>query len=184
MIVATVVAGVLLAQTDKPWYDPSQAMCYISLANAPVGAPRFEDYPAVAHPLKPRVGVQMTTRLARTFRTVLRDAARQEPNFASGFIVAEWGCGASCTTWAVVDPSNGRVLTAKDYAVVVGVHVNDDNRVQYRRGSRLIVVEGSADDEKNSHDGLTYLVFNGRTFRKIAFYSTREYCVPMYYGPH
>lgn len=176
-------AFAMMVQADAPWYDPSQAQCYISLANAPAGAPHFEDYPAVAHPIAKRAPVQLRTRWDRLFRTNLRNAANDSPDFAGDFVVAQWGCGASCTGWAVVDPAAGRVLTVKGYENVVGIQAGDDARVLYRRSSRLIVTEGSADDENGSHDGLTYFVFNGKGFRKIAFYATREYCLPTYYGP-
>lgn len=182
-MIAAVLFAALLAQTDTPWYDPSQAMCYISLSNAPADAPRFEDYPAEVHRLKKRTPVQMTTRLARRFRTVLRDAASREPDFAGDFIVGQWGCGARCAQWAVINPKTGHVATQKDYQVVVGNNIDDADMLSYRRDSRLIVVEGSADDENSSHDGLTYFAFDGKAFRKIAYYSTREYCVPMYHGP-
>ena len=82
--------------------------------SAPAGSPSatlvpFGDFPA------PRTfhGVPATPTLRtagqRLFRTRIREAARKGPNFAGHYTIAEWGCGTSCVSVAVVDAETGAV---------------------------------------------------------------------------
>ena len=68
---------------------------------------------------------------ARTFRTRLRDGARDGPNFAGQFTVVTWGCGTACTQRSVVDVRSGAVYFAP-FALVA---------VSYRLDSRLLIVD-------------------------------------------
>ena len=45
----------------------------------------------------------------RLFRTQIREAARKGPNFAGHYTIAEWGCGTSCVSLAVIDAETGVV---------------------------------------------------------------------------
>ena len=49
-------------------------------------------------------------RLARLYRTRLRNAAQTGPNFADHYTLASWGCGSSCQVWAIIDAKTGRVF--------------------------------------------------------------------------
>jgi hypothetical protein len=48
------------------------------------------------------------TRAAREFRTRLREAARDKPNFAGRFIGTTLGCGTECVQGAIIDARTGR----------------------------------------------------------------------------
>ena len=65
-------------------------LCLLS-ANAQTGAPRFDDYP-VNERYTGKTAPLVLSREARTYRTRLREAAREKPNFAGHFIVTSWGC--------------------------------------------------------------------------------------------
>src|SRR5262245_16415153 len=41
--------------------------------------------------------------IAKEFRTVLQQELAKGPNFAGHYRVAAWGCGSSCTMFAVID---------------------------------------------------------------------------------
>ncbi|MBI5448641.1 MAG: GIY-YIG nuclease family protein [Gammaproteobacteria bacterium] len=45
----------------------------------------------------------------RRFRTVLKNAAKQPPNFAGNMIVATWGCGIDCRSFAIINAQTGKV---------------------------------------------------------------------------
>ena len=45
------------------------------------------------------------------FRTVLRNGMKWGPNFAGHYAVVVWGCGTSCSSFAVVNLRTGQVIT-------------------------------------------------------------------------
>jgi hypothetical protein len=76
----------------------------------------FAKYPGeaalVGRPAQP----QMQLAKARRFRSVLRSAAAEGPNFNGHFRVVHWGCGTNCIEWAVIDLIDGRVWFAPEEA--------------------------------------------------------------------
>jgi hypothetical protein len=96
------------------------------------------------------------SRAAREFRTRLREAAREKPNFAGHFIVTTWGCGTECVEGAIIDARTGRVFmlpfTLCCWDPVVGV---DDGfkPVEFRVNSSLHSPFGS---EKREGRGLCH----------------------------
>src|SRR5262249_53275288 len=112
------------------------AAAVLALALAPAASAESTDavlakYPAAA-PFKGKPApVNLASHKdARTFRTRLREAAAEGPNFAGHMIVATWGCGTSCQTVALIDARNGRVYFGPTAAA----------GVKHRLDSRLLVV--------------------------------------------
>ena len=60
------------------------------------------------HPAPPR----LSTPRARRYRTILREAAKEGPNFNGHYRVVSWGCGTNCIEWAVIDLAGGDVWMA------------------------------------------------------------------------
>ena len=94
------------------------AMLAAALAAAPAGAQSSANssarmlakYPVAKTYKGPNKPVDLKShRRARRFRTRLREAAKERPNFAGRFIVTAWGCGTSCQMIAMIDASNGKV---------------------------------------------------------------------------
>jgi hypothetical protein len=52
---------------------------------------------------------RLTSRLARLYRTELRNAARLGPNFDGHYRILSWGCGTACMYWSVIDLEDGKV---------------------------------------------------------------------------
>ena len=75
--------------------------------------PRFESYPVSStFRGKPApVNLRGHSR-AKIYRTVLREGAKEGPNFAGHYTVVMWGCGSDCMEVAVVDAKTGRVYFA------------------------------------------------------------------------
>ena len=65
--------------------------------------PQFTEFPAgevfSAKPASPKFVHSGDQR----FRTRIRDGASRGPNFAGHYTIADWGCGTSCVSIAVVD---------------------------------------------------------------------------------
>jgi hypothetical protein len=104
--------------------------------------PRFEDYPAVETFAGRPAPAVIASRRARLYRTTIREQAREGPNFAGRYTVATWGCGTGCLQFAVVDARTGRVYFHPQAEVVGAVTYQDEERLQFRRDSRLFIVSG------------------------------------------
>jgi hypothetical protein len=110
------------------------------------------------------------------FRPQLRDQAKSAPDFAGHYKIARWGCGAGCADWAVVDSKTGKVTFAETYRGWSGIQALDDALV-YRKDSRLLILEGSpSENATDGNTGLTYLLWTGKGFKKLAFYPLAKAC--------
>jgi len=72
-------------------------------------AGEFDKYPPASKlnvkPVKPI----LDTKVKRKFRTRLREAATEIPNFNGHYHVSYWGCGLNCIVWSVINLANGKV---------------------------------------------------------------------------
>lgn len=133
------------------------------LCQAQDGAPRFEDHPVRGtftgrpHP------VVLATPDARAFRTRLREAAKEKPNFAGSYVIAIWGCGTECVSGAALDLRTGRAVMFPFTLCCWGADVPDDfEPVEFRLDSSLLKLHGLRNEDE--HDATThyYTVENGR----------------------
>jgi hypothetical protein len=141
-----------------------------AVAQAQRRAPRFEDYP-VREIYKGRNARVRLTADDRAFRTRLREAARERPNFAGRYVVAAWGCGAGCRTGAVIDAGTGRVYRLPHHATLDYDAGLDFEPVRFRRDSRLLIIFGARDEapDTDADFGTHYYVFERGRFRQIHF---------------
>lgn len=112
---------------------------------------------------------------ARTYRTNLRNAAREGVNFAGHFVVATWGCGTSCIESAIIDARTGKVFFPE---VLQGVGAGfcdlpeDAETLVYKPDSRLLVLsgfKGGAQNDSNGKCGVYYLEWTGTNFRQVGY---------------
>ena len=130
---------------------------------APAG-PRFEEFAVpveeVAHPARP----VLRTAEERRYRTQLRNAAKGPPNFAGHLRVAEWGCGACCVRFAVVDLGSGEVFLPPFYLACGSADPTDPVRgriaLDFRPDSSLLVATGTKDEGNVA--GIWAYRWNGR----------------------
>ena len=156
--------------------------CDVRLEDIP-DRPKFEDYPArrsisqAAQPL-------LNSRLARQFRTVLRDGVAQGPDFAGDSTIVEWGCGSSCHSWAIVEGRTGRVHAPPgDVQMTFGPSYFRDAGLYYQPNSRLLVVVGTSlwSSRPNRradqwHDGATFLEWTGQSLRLLRAVTAEDLC--------
>lgn len=124
--------------------------------------PQFKDYP-VSEAYIGKNAPLVLTREDKMFRTRLREAAKEKPNFAGRYIVTAWGCGTSCVMGAVVDAKTGKVHWW-NFSVCCWGYDTDDNfqPIEFRLNSKLIVFSG-ARNEKDGDTGAHFYKFeNGR----------------------
>jgi hypothetical protein len=99
--------------------------------------PEFAEYPAAAY--TGRIAPPRITGEARVFRTRIREAAADGPNFGGHYRITTWGCGLGCSMGAVVNVKTGHVMmlpaTVAEWPV-------DKRPFEYRADSRLLVMNG------------------------------------------
>jgi hypothetical protein len=133
--------------------------------------PKFEDFKVEevfkgvpAQPILDTPGLRM-------FRTRIRDASKGGPNFAGRYAVAEWGCGAACVSFVIVDEKTGVILDVPaggltfhpdfDY---VDLAKDDVMGVAYKVNSRLLILRGCT---SYSDCASFYYEWTGSTFKLL-----------------
>ena len=125
--------------------------------------PQFKDFPATEVYQGKNSPVKLATSEARRFRTRLTEAAEQKPNFAGHYILTKWGCGSGCVQPAVIDAENGSVFMVPFTVTTVEEEVID--QVQFRTDSRLLIVNGSRNDQPEN--GSFYYLWDGKQLELI-----------------
>lgn len=90
--------------------------------------------------------VILATAQARRYRTAIRDQAGESANFAGHFRVITWGCGTDCRGFAILDRQTGVAYTPPGIDYVAGAMGNDEERIDFRLDSRLLVLNGLIND--------------------------------------
>lgn len=86
---------------------------------------------------------------ARQFRTMIRTQARKGPNFAGHYTVVIWGCGTDCRGFAIVNARTGKVLFHPRIKYVMGGPSQEEDRLQFRIDSRLLIISGFVTGQKH-----------------------------------
>jgi hypothetical protein len=138
----------------------------VAEASAQTRVPQFTDYP-VKEQFKGKTAPLVLTNKDRAFRTRLREAAKERPNFAGRYILAAWGCGAECLMGALIDAKTGRVHWIPFSLCCWGTNVDNNFKpIEFRPDSRLIVFSGSRNEEGK---GTYYYKFENNRFVLIHF---------------
>jgi hypothetical protein len=141
------------------------------VAQARKSAPRFADY-HIREIYRGRNARVVLTKDGWSFRTRLREAARDKPNFAGRYILTAWGCGAGCQLGAVIDAKTGRVYWLP-HAATFDYDTDDYEPIKFRRDSRLLIIFGARDfDDDADIDkdfGTHYYVFERGRFKQVYF---------------
>jgi hypothetical protein len=142
-------------------------------------APTFVNYsmPSEAPVERPKVDTK-TTMIGRTYRTVLKKSIASGANFAGHYNVGVWGCGSSCSTFAVVNLKTGQIIVPNGIRSVSGLHL--DNTVEqflpegqhgywgyrYKLDSRLLVLVGMLNEDEK-REGAYYFVMDNNRLKQV-----------------
>lgn len=74
----------------------------------------FEAYPPEAALSGPAAKPIVNAGRARQYRTILTEEAAEGANFNGHYRIVQWGCGANCLQWAVIDLTSGDVWFAPE----------------------------------------------------------------------
>ena len=108
----------------------------ISLAHAKNAVPQFKDYPVKSVYTGQTAQLDLSDEGARMFRTRLRDALKEKPDFAGEYVITMWGCGASCRMYSFVNKRTGKLLSDG-----LGGEERQEDIVASKANSRLLVTE-------------------------------------------
>ena len=140
--------------------------------------PRLEDYPAPVYKGKPAALKLNGSKEARNFRTRLREGAKEGVNFAGHYTVVQWGCGTACLQAAFIDAKTGAVFFPKELnAFGVWFWDNNEEALQFKPDSRLLIMSGFPASEGNKSDpksGLYYYEWTGRRLRLVKLVEKRR----------
>ncbi len=143
-------------------------------ADMPADAPRFKDYAVPIYTGKPARPAVRADKRSWLFRTELREAAAEGPNFAGHYRLASWGCGAACFQWAIIDLQSGKVFHPANLASTDHVNVDEAlyeggiQAVHIRPDSRLLVVIGGINEDPKLR-GISWFVWDGKQLKRIRF---------------
>jgi hypothetical protein len=139
----------------------------------------FVKYPAEIPLVGKRAPVSMRLRKARQFRTVLRLAAAEGPNFNGHYRIAVWGCGTNCIEWAIINLRTGSVWFAPDYAwscYISGIDPKIEEKtrdwLESKIGSSLLALN-VCEDEKNERIFDTTILYRWKN-NNLIFVSKRR----------
>ena len=138
--------------------------------------PRFEKYSADVYAGKPAPLNVRSHRLARMYRTSIREQLQEEGiNFAGHYTIAVMGCGTGCSITAIVDARNGNAYFPRElngWSVEPGIYEfkeNEDVRT-FRANSRLLKIIGAprlSADEKWGPGGVYYYEWVNNQLRQV-----------------
>jgi ATP-dependent protease ClpP protease subunit len=149
------------ASATQPQVDEGASETFSSGERSPA-VPQFRDYPASAVSVARRAPVDLSSSQARTYRTRLRRAAEQEPNFAGHHVLTTWGCGTTCVTGAAVNLRTGGVVFLPASTCCWGAVDSAFRPVEFRRHSRLVVLAGLLNERGTM--GAHFFEFTGERF--------------------
>jgi hypothetical protein len=129
--------------------------------------PQFRDFPAGEIFVGTSASVKLTNDSDRAFRSRLKEASRQPPNFAGHYVLTTWGCGTECIMGAAVDVVTGNVVWLP--ASICCAQDIDKNfqPIVARINSRLIVLSGIR-NEKDGDDAAHFYSVEGDSFVFVA----------------
>jgi hypothetical protein len=136
--------------------------------------PRFEDLPVIEKYRGKPAPVKLTSQRAKTFRTMIRDNTKQGVNFAGHYIAATWGCGSDCWSFAIIDARTGIDYLPPSLLWVGGFGYSPgQDRIQFRKNSRLLVAVGALNDKGSV--GKYYFLWKDNRLRLIRAIADKEY---------
>ncbi len=123
--------------------------------------PQFRNYSVKSVYKGKNASVQIGEK-ERMFRTRLRAAAKEKPNFAGHYVVTSWGCGTTCLMGAIIDVKTGKVYWW-DFSLCCWGNVDDGfNPIEIRKNSNLIIFSGTRNEGDGDYGSHFYKFENGK----------------------
>jgi hypothetical protein len=145
--------------------------------------PDFKQYTADVYAGKPAPLNLRSHRMARTYRTSIREQLQEQGiNFAGHYTIVVMGCGTGCSITAIVDARNGVAYFPRaldGWSVEPGIYEfadNEDVRT-FRTDSRLLKIIGAprlSADERWGAGGIYYYEWKNNRLRQVQFVPSKR----------
>lgn len=145
--------------------SPSKLFCVFAILGAQIctanqsSPPRFEDYSAAQETITPGHKPVIVGKMSRRYASVLRDAAERPPDFAGHYVLASWGCGASCVMAAAIDAKTGTVIWLPFTVCCWPLEITEP--LEFKIDSHLLIVRGSRNEKGG---GVYYYLLDNQRF--------------------
>lgn len=150
------------------------------------GEPRFQSFPADVWAGRPAPLSRRSHRLARVYRTLMRQQQREEGvNFAGHYTLATVGCGTGCSVTGFIDARDGRAYFPRElegWTNIVGDYdpPEGEDTWQWRADSRLLRIVGRPNvgrpgEERYGPSGIYHYEWTGRRLRLVRFRHVGSY---------
>ncbi|HJQ32798.1 MAG TPA: hypothetical protein VJ866_11490 [Pyrinomonadaceae bacterium] len=150
------------------------------------GEPGFRSFPADVYAGRPAPLNLRSHRLARVYRTLMRQQQREEGiNFAGHYTLASVGCGTGCSVTAIIDARDGRAYFPRELNGWTGI-VGDydppegEDTWEWRADSRLLRIVGRPNvgregEERYGPSGIYHYEWTGTRLRLVKFRHVGSY---------
>lgn len=128
-----------------------------------LASPQFADFPAQYSGAK-KAALKLIDAKSQRYASMLRTAAKRDPNFAGHYILASWGCGASCVMAAAIDAKTGFVTWLPFTVCCWSIQITEP--LEFHPSSRLLVVHGSR-NEQGDGNATHYYEFQNNKFKHL-----------------
>jgi hypothetical protein len=102
----------------------------------------------------------------RYYRTMLREGAKDGPNFARRYTIVQWGCGTECWQAALVDAKTGSIHPLPSVSEP-RFYYFESTWIHFRPDSRLLVMCTNCREWANRECDQRYFVWNGTNFTEV-----------------
>jgi hypothetical protein len=159
-------------------------LAFSSIGFTQSSTPTFTQYAAEVETVKPTQVNLKSHKYANSYRTNLRNAAKEGVNFAGHYILTTWGCGTNCSQTAIIDARNGQVFFPEELGGSISgfCELSDDTEpIVYEADSRLLVLSGYKNgdlDKKDGRCGIYYLEWTGTKFKQVQFVEKKRTDTP------
>jgi len=112
-------------------------------------SPEFSDF-HVEQVYSGRNATPKVTAEWQSFKTRIREAASQPPNFAGAYRIVEWGCGSDCVRFVLLDLKSGSVHAPPFESLWLDAFAKYGwygKGLEYRSDSRLLIADGCPDEK-------------------------------------
>ncbi len=146
------------------------SLAHTCTAQTPSHLPAFNDYPVASEQAPTTTHkVVIAGAQSRQYASMLRNAAGHPPDFAGHYILASWGCGASCVQAAAINANDGKVVWLPFTVCCWPLEVTEP--LDFKLDSRLLIVHGSR-NEKGS--GTHYYLLDAEKQRFVPLPTTPQ----------
>lgn len=90
----------------------------------------------------------------KTFKSRVKDAAKEDVNFAGHYTLSSWGCGSGCEQVVVVDAKTGKTVWLPFFLYYSPTDPEVEEGLEFKKDSKLLIINAQKfyDNEKDEEE--------------------------------